>query len=29
MLISSKTGYAISKLKSIIGHQSYAVSRAK
>jgi GTP-binding protein HflX len=29
MLISSKTGYAITKLKSIIGHQSYAVSRAK
>jgi GTPase len=29
MLISSKTGYAITKLKSIIGHQQYAVSRAK
>ena len=29
MLISSKTGYAITKLKSIIGHQSFAVSRAK
>ncbi|MFL6492219.1 MAG: GTPase HflX [Nitrososphaera sp.] len=29
MLISSKTGYAITKLKSIIGHQPYAVSRAK
>jgi GTPase len=25
MLLSSKTGYAITKLKSIIGHQSYAV----
>jgi GTPase len=29
MLISSKTGYAITKLKSIIGQQPYAVSRAK
>ena len=29
MLISSKTGYAITKLKSLIGHQPYAVSRAK
>jgi GTP-binding protein HflX len=29
VLISSKSGYGITKLKSIISHQSYAVSRAK
>jgi GTP-binding protein HflX len=28
MLISSKSGYGITKLKSIISHQSYAVSKA-
>jgi GTPase len=27
LLISSKTGYAITKLKNIIGHQSYPVSK--
>jgi GTPase len=29
MLISSKSGYGITKLKNIIAHQSYAVSKAK
>jgi GTP-binding protein HflX len=29
VLISSKSGYGITKLKSIISHQSYAVSRVK
>jgi GTPase len=29
VLISSKSGYGITKLRSVISHQSYAVSRAK
>jgi GTPase len=29
VLISSKSGYGITKLKSLISHQCYAVSRAR